>query len=95
MILFFIGILEMLIVTTWTKVVTKSQVLASGIITWINILIWYYVLQSMVNDIGNWYVATLYATGCAVGTIVTMFFFSAKERKAAKITKNKIVVGQE
>jgi hypothetical protein len=79
--LFFIGILEMLIVTAWTKVVTKSQVIASGAITWINILIWYYVLQAMVNDIGNWYMAMLYATGCAAGTIITMWFFSKREKK--------------
>ncbi|MFH0814837.1 MAG: DUF5698 domain-containing protein [Candidatus Falkowbacteria bacterium] len=80
MTLFFIGILEMLIVTAWTKVVAKSQIMASGIITWVNILIWYYVLQAMVNDLADWYLAMLYATGCAVGTIVTMWYFSAKEK---------------
>ena len=40
--LFFIGIVEMFIVTSWTKVVADSRVIASGTITFINILIWFY-----------------------------------------------------
>ena len=91
--LFFIGILEMLIVTAWTKVVTKSQIIASGAITWINILIWYYVLQTMIGNIENWRIAVMYASGCAVGTILTMWFFSKKEKKSAKtISKDNVKV---
>ncbi|HPA25198.1 MAG TPA: DUF5698 domain-containing protein [bacterium] len=79
MILFFIGILEMLIVTAWTKVVTKNQIIASGTITIINILIWYYVLETVVNDINNWQLILLYAFGCALGTILSTLYFKNKE----------------
>ena len=83
--LFFVGILEMLIVTTWTKVVTKTQILASGFITVINILIWYYVLQTIVEDIENWKMVILYAFGCAIGTVITTAYFQYQENKHKQV----------
>jgi len=81
MILFFVGILEMLIVTAWTKLVAKSQILASGFVTVINTLIWFYVVQTIVSDIHNWQLAFLYAFGCALGTILSMVYFKTREEK--------------
>lgn len=81
MILFFIGIVEMLIVTTWTKLVMRTRILASGAVTMVNVLIWYYVLQSIVNDINNWMLVVLYAFGCAVGTVIGTYYFSSRENK--------------
>ncbi|OGY40901.1 MAG: hypothetical protein A2Y82_03460 [Candidatus Buchananbacteria bacterium RBG_13_36_9] len=81
MILFLVGIFEMLIVTVWTKVVTKTQILASGFITLINVLIWYYVLQTIVDNISNWIIALLYALGCAVGTMIATLYFQHEENK--------------
>lgn len=83
--LFFVGILEMLIVTAWTKVVTKTQILASGFITFVNILIWYYVLQTIVEDIQNWKMVILYAFGCAIGTVITTAYFQHKENKSKQV----------
>lgn len=82
MMLFFVGILEMLIVATWTKLVSNNHILGSGIMTIFNILIWYYVLQTIVADIQNWQLIVLYAVGCALGTVMTTFFFQRKERLA-------------
>lgn len=79
--LFFIGILEMVILTVWTKVVTKTKVLASGAVTMVNILIWFYVLQTMVNDISNWKLALFYAFGCALGTTGSTYVYSLIEKK--------------
>ncbi|HPL95298.1 MAG TPA: DUF5698 domain-containing protein [bacterium] len=81
MTLFFIGILEMFIATAWTKVVTKSQIFSSGLITFINIIIWYYVLEKIVSDINNWKIVILYSLGCALGTILTTYYFKHKENK--------------
>ncbi len=86
MVLFFVGILEMIIVTTWTKVVTKTKILASGLVTIINVLIWYYVLETIVNDISNWSLVILYAFGCAFGTMFTTFYYSKREGKQARET---------
>jgi len=80
--LFFVGILEMLIVSVWTKLVSTNHILGSGIVTIFNILIWYYVLQTIVADIQNWQVVILYAVGCAVGTVLTTYYFQRKERLA-------------
>lgn len=79
MILFFIGILEMLIVTTWTKFVTTTKVLASGVVTMINVLIWFYVIQTLVTNINNWRLALLYAFGCSVGTVISTYYFHLRE----------------
>lgn len=87
MILFFIGILEMLIVTAWTKAVTKTRVITSGLITLINVVIWYYVLQTIVDNISNWKLVVLYALGCAIGTIITTAFYKIKEREQSNATE--------
>jgi len=79
MALFFIGILEMVIVTFWTKLVTKTKIIASGVVTMINVMIWYYVLQRMMDDISNWKIAFIYALGCSVGTVISTYFFHLKE----------------
>lgn len=82
--LFFIGIIEMLIASFWTKVVIETRVLTSGSITFINILIWYYVLRIMVDDISNWYLAIVYAIGCAIGTSFCIYLFQIRDKRAKK-----------
>lgn len=89
MILFFVGIIEMVIVTAWTKVVTKTQVLASGIVTFINILIWYYVLRVVVDDINNANLVLLYALGCALGTVICTLYYQLHERKRRTARKTR------
>lgn len=90
MMLFFIGILEMLIVTAWTKLVTKAKIFASGAVTMINVLIWYYVLATIVDNINNWQLVLLYAFGCAIGTVIGTYLFELldkRERKKARKAK--------
>jgi len=79
--LFFMGVIEMLVGTIWTKVVTENQVFASGFVTMINVFIWYYVLQALVANVNNWFLALLYALGCAVGTMAGIFYFRVKGKK--------------
>jgi hypothetical protein len=78
LLLFCIGFVEMVIATAWTKLVSDSQIMASGVVTLINIFIWFYVLQTMVENIHNWGVVMLYALGCALGTVMTMYYFRRK-----------------
>jgi ABC-type iron transport system FetAB permease component len=80
--LFFIGALEMVIVTFWTKWVTENKILASGSITVLNVLIWYYVLETIVSDIKNWQLVLLYALGCSCGTMFCTYLFKDKENRA-------------
>jgi hypothetical protein len=73
MFLFLVGAVEMVVISYWTKWVTESKVLASGVITIANVLIWYYILQTMVENINNWQLVALYALGCSAGTMLCTF----------------------
>lgn len=93
--LFLVGIVEMLVVTAWTKSVTKAQVVTSGLITVVNIFIWYYVLETIVNDIQNFTLILAYAFGCALGTMIGTYSLSRKRsmrtmiRRAAQVLRIK------
>ncbi len=86
MLIFTLGVVEMFIIAYWTKTVVESRIYVSGVITIINILIWYYVLQTFVENLDNWYLVMSYALGCAAGTMLSGFV-SEKE----KARKNKKV----
>jgi len=79
--LFLVGVIEMIIATAWTRLVSKAQVLASGAITIVNIFIWYYVLRVIIDDISNWQLIVTYAIGCAAGTVVGTYFFQWLEKQ--------------
>lgn len=87
MFLFIVGLVECLIMTVWTKWVTETRVVASGVITFVNILIWYYVLQTIVENINNVGLVLLYASGCAAGTMLSVYLFKEKDRIEAKQKK--------
>lgn len=70
MFLFIIGVVEMIIIAYWTKTVVDSKIFLSGFVTIVNIFIWYYVLQTFVDNISNWTLVIPYALGCAVGTMI-------------------------
>lgn len=78
----------MIIATFWTKVVSESKILASGAITMINILIWYYVLQAIIDDINNWRLVILYAFGCSIGTAITTLFFKWRESNNCEVANS-------
>ena len=78
----------MFIIAYWTKAVVDSKVLMSGIITIVNVLIWFYVLRTFVDDINNWYLVASYALGCATGTMLSSLVSNqAKSRKSRKVKK--------
>lgn len=87
MIIFTLGLVEMFIIAYWTKTVVESRVYVSGVITVVNVLIWYYVLQTFVDDINNWYLVVSYSLGCAAGTMLSGFL--TNKGKARKIKKVK------
>ncbi len=101
MFLFMLGVVEMFIVSYWTKTVADSRIYLSGFVTVVNVLIWYYVLQTFISDMNNWYLVLSYAVGCAVGTMLCGFMSvqedkkrSAKKRKQAlsKLENTSLVI---
>ncbi len=94
MILFTIGVVEMIIIAYWTKTVVDSKIFLSGFVTIINIFIWYYVLQTFVDDISNWTLVIPYAVGCAVGTMIPSIIskgHSSRKRKLKNIKEKQIL----
>jgi len=70
--------------------VSDTKVMGSGAITIVNVLIWYYVLESVLQDLGNWEVVLIYAVGCAVGTMLSTWIFQVikkRKRLAKKLAK--------
>lgn len=84
-ILFFVGVIEMIIVSCWTKMVTDSKVLLSGAVTIVNIFIWYYVIETVVTNISNMWLIVMYAIGCAIGTMLTTYYFGRQQKKSARL----------
>lgn len=86
MLIFTIGVVEMFVIAYWTKTVVESRVFMSGAVTIVNILIWYYVLQTFVDNINNWQLVLSYALGCAVGTMLSGYLSNRGEvRKTKKV----------
>ena len=81
MILFIVGVVEMVIISAWTNAVTETKVLASGAITVVNVLIWYFVLNTVINNIADWTLIMQYTIGCALGTMATTAYFSSKKKR--------------
>lgn len=83
-VLFFTGFCEMVIVAVWTSSVAKSKIVFSGIITLINIFIWYFVLQTIIENLNNVGLIGLYALGCATGTMVGTWLESTRGKSLIK-----------
>jgi uncharacterized protein YebE (UPF0316 family) len=86
---FLIGLVEMIICTVWTKVVNKSQVWASGAVTLIEIVVWYFVIEALISDIHNWSIILAYALGCALGTMGSTFYFQIMEKIERRLKRYK------
>ena len=83
----------MLIATIWTSLVSQAKVVGSGLVTVVNILIWYYVLQVFVSDLGNFQLVLIYALGCSLGVMIGTYYFDhdkkvkSRSRKKAEESK--------
>lgn len=82
--LFFIGLVEMIIATIWTRFVSQGKMVASAFVTFVNILIWYYVLREIISDLSDWTIIVLYAAGCACGTFIGMRLFENEQKSDAR-----------
>ena len=82
--LFLVGFVEMVILSCWTKVVTENKVLASGVVTIFNIIIWYYVLERIISDLNNITLVSMYALGCALGTMVATYYYQGGPKRAKR-----------
>ena len=86
MLMFLIGMGEMVIATLWTKYVAETRIAASSTITILNIFVWYYVLRMVMEDINNFSVIVFYALGCGLGTALSLIVpeYILKNKKVRK-----------
>lgn len=90
MFIFILGVIEMFVIAYWTKTVVESRIYVSGLITVVNVLIWFYVLRTFVDNIDNWYLVLSYALGCAAGTMLSSLVSNKeKSRKRRKVRQVK------
>ena len=88
---FAIGVVEMFIVAAWTKFVSNSQVVASGVVTFVNTIIYFYVLSALLTNVNNMPVIVAYALGCALGTMLAttpLFSRLVSGKKRARRTQS-------
>ncbi len=85
MILFFVGIIEMTISAMWTKSVAKSEVAMNGAITGVHLLIWFFVLQQVVDNLGDWTAIMPYMAGCVLGSMLGAMDRRTLKRKLRKL----------
>ncbi len=74
MILFIVGVFEMILVGLWTKWIVDARVAATGLVTMVHFVIWYYVLQTIVSHLSDWKLAAFYGLGCTVGSMISAYY---------------------
>lgn len=86
---FAIGVVEMFIVALWTKLVSDSRVTASAVVTFVNTVMYFYVLEALLSHVDNTPVIISYALGCAVGTVAASHpaFLKKKTKRVSRSKK--------
>lgn len=84
MILFFVGIIEMAISAWWTRSVAKADVVSTGAITGVHLLIWYFVLEQVMENIHDWSTIAPYMVGCMAGAMLGV---ADQKRMKKRLTK--------
>ena len=87
--LFAIGVIECFLSALNTKFLQKNKKLLCFIVSYISILIWWFVLRLMVNDINNVAIINIYAIGFALGDVLALMFDGYLD-KIAKIKGYKV-----
>jgi len=68
-VIFLLGIVEYVLITYLTDSIAKARRLAASISVFIYIVLWFLVGREIL--LGKWWVAVVYAVGCAIGTFIT------------------------
>jgi uncharacterized protein YebE (UPF0316 family) len=84
LILFAVGIVESFVLSLNTKFLQGNKKLASFIIAFIGIFIWYYVISSVIENLHNIWIIFSYAIGYASGDVLAILF----DKYLVKVAKN-------
>jgi uncharacterized protein YebE (UPF0316 family) len=88
LIIFLIGMAEMILNTLWAKYVAETKVFLTTSVTMIHVFIWYYVLHTVIEQINDIGIVLSYAFGCGVGTVIAFWAMEQYTRRStARRTK--------
>lgn len=72
--IFFIGVLEDFLSSFNTKTIQRNNQLFSFLVSFVSVILWYYVFVLVVDNIHKFLLIVVYATGGGLGDIVTIRF---------------------
>ena len=67
-----VGFLEMLFWSLQTKALVKDRMINTFIFTFISIVIWFYVVSKVAENVNNIWLMIAYALGCGAGNCLTI-----------------------
>ena len=87
----FVGFIEMFFWSLQTKSLIKDRMLNTFIFTFISIVLWFYVVSKVAENVNNIWLMIAYALGCACGNCLTIKAdaYITKIAKARLWKKNK------
>jgi len=84
---FVIGFLEMFCWALQTKTLIKDRVIGAFFATYVAVLIWYYVVQSVAKNLDDPVIMHVYCLGCALGVALTIKF----DKWLSKLAESQVV----
>jgi len=89
-IFFIVGVLEMLFWALQTKSLIKDKMLHTFIFTFVSVVIWFYVVSKVAENVNNLWLMVAYSVGCGLGACVTIKIDSYIDKIAkARLWKRK------
>jgi len=73
-IFFSVGFLEMVFWALQTKALIRDRIFSTFLLTFISVVIWYYVVENVAKNIDRPLLMIIYSLGCAMGTALTIKF---------------------
>jgi uncharacterized protein YebE (UPF0316 family) len=67
-----VGFLEMLFWSLQTKALVKDRMINTFVFTFISIVIWFYVVSKVAENVNNIWLMIAYAFGCGAGNCLTI-----------------------
>ena len=85
--IFLIGILEDFLSSFNAKTIQRNNQLSSFVVSFISVILWYYVIIKVVDNIYQFWFILIYALGGGLGDIITIKFDKQIQRFEMMITK--------
>jgi uncharacterized protein YebE (UPF0316 family) len=94
MLIFCIGMAEMVFSTLWAKYVQETRVYASTMITVAHVFVWYYVLRTVIEQVNDISVVVMYAAGCGMGNLLVIMIGEQIKKRSTSKTRAKVKASQ-